>query len=236
MGQLFFDDEGLGADGNPYPGVLIVVEGIDGSGKSTQLSLLRRHLEGEEYLVSFTEWNSSELVKETMDQAKEEDLLTPSTFSLLHAVDFAERYAYRILPALKAGMVVLADRYVYTAFGRDGARGVDPEWLRNLYRFAVPPDLGLYFDVPVDTALERLLSGRSRIKYHEAGMDLGLSLDPIESFRIFQGRVQDHYEGVAEEYGLHTIDGTDPIGDQQSRVRGLAHKALDAKDPRRGPA
>jgi dTMP kinase len=223
---MFFGDEGLDADVNPYPGTLIAVEGIDGSGKSTQLRLLQRHLENEGHQVTFTEWNSSELVEDTMDRAKDRDELLPSTFSLLHAVDFAQRYAYRILPALEAGLVVLADRYVFTAFGRDGARGVDVPWVENLYRFAVPPDLGLYFDVPVDVAVERLMSGDATIGYHEAGMDLGLALDPVESFRRFQGRVLDRYDEVASEYGLHRIDATDPIDDQQEEVRHLAHKVI----------
>src|ERR1051325_1774595 len=139
---------------HPYPGALVVVEGIDGSGKSTQLKLLRRHLEAQGYGLKFTEWNSSELVRDTMKMGKKKNLLTPTTFSLLHATDFADRYYYEILPALKAGMVVLADRYVYTAFARDAVRRVEHAWVRNLYRFAARPDLALYFRVPIDVSVE----------------------------------------------------------------------------------
>jgi len=130
-----------GANPHPYAGKLIVVEGIDGTGKSTQLSLLQKWLESREFNVYFTEWNSSELVKETTRRGKKTKVLTPLTFSLLHATDFANRLYHQILPPLKAGMIVLADRYMYTAFARDAVRGMSPGWLRNLYSFAVRPDL-----------------------------------------------------------------------------------------------
>ena len=117
---------------HPYPGKLIIVEGIDGSGKSTQISLLHRWLLAQGHKVFFTEWNSSALVRRSLRRGKKKDLLTPTTFSVLHAVDFADRLTFKIIPPLKAGMTVLADRYVYTAFGRDVARGVDNEWVRAL--------------------------------------------------------------------------------------------------------
>ena len=151
---------------HPYPGKLIVVEGIDGSGKSTQLNLLHRWLVSQGYKVFFTEWNSSALVRRAMRRGKKKDLLTPTTFSLLHALDFADRLNYKIVPPLKAGMIVLADRYAYTAFTRDVARGVHPEWVRAVYSFAPRPDLAFYFRVPIDVALARLLGGRAKLKYH----------------------------------------------------------------------
>ena len=157
---------------SPYSGKLIVVEGIDGSGKSTQIRLLERWLLSRGYAVFFTEWNSSELVRETTKMGKKKDLLTPTTFSLLHATDFADRHQDIIVPPLKAGMVVLADRYIYTAFARDAVRGVDKGWVRDLYSFAVKPDLCFYFKVPLDVAVRRIAGGRGKIKYHEAGMDL----------------------------------------------------------------
>ncbi|MGH7864924.1 MAG: dTMP kinase, partial [Candidatus Binataceae bacterium] len=177
-----------------YRGRLIAVEGIDGSGKSTQLALLDRWLRARGYPVHFTEWNSSRLVRRSMRRGKKKNLLTPTTFSLLHAVDFADRYTYQILPPLKAGMIVLADRFVYTAFARDVARGVHPDWVRAVYGFAPRPDLTVFFRVSIDVSLERLLAGRAKLKYHEAGMDVGLSTDPVESFRLFQGRVLDIYD------------------------------------------
>ncbi len=202
-----------------YPGKLIIVEGIDGSGKSTQIMLLKKWLESEGLSVFFTEWNSSELVKETTKEGKKKNLLTPTTFSLLHATDFADRLNYQIIPPLKAGMIVLADRYAYTAFARDVVRGVSPEWVRNLYSFSVKPDLSFYFDVPIQVACERILSGRSQLKFHEAGMDLELSLDVKDSFRIFQSKILNEYSKMVGEFGLTPIDATLEIHDQQEILR-----------------
>jgi dTMP kinase len=213
---------------HPYPGKLIIVEGIDGSGKSTQISLLYRWLLSQGHKVFFTEWNSSALVRRSMKRGKKKDLLTPTTFSILHAVDFADRLTYKIIPPLKAGMIVLADRYVYTAFGRDVARGVDPEWVRALYSFAPKPDLALYFRVPIEVSLQRILSGRTKLKYHEAGMDVGLSRDPLESFRLFQSRVLVIYDELVREFGLRVIDATAEINQQQGQLRTLAGRVLGA--------
>src|SRR3989338_3226102 len=156
-----------------YPGKLFIVEGLDGSGKSTQISLLKKWLDSEGYSVFFTEWNSSELVKETTREGKKKNILTPTTFSLLHATDFADRLNYQIIPPLKAGMIVLADRYAYTAFARDVVRGVHPDWIRKVYSFAIQPDITFYFRVPIEVACERILDGRTKLKFFEAGMDFG---------------------------------------------------------------
>jgi dTMP kinase len=218
---------------HPYPGRLITVEGIDGSGKSTQLLLLERWLASRGYPVRFTEWNSSRLVRRAMKRGKKKDLLTPTTFSLLHAVDFADRLTYQIVPPLKAGMIVLADRYVYTAFGRDVARGVHPGWVRALYSFAPRPDLTLYFRVPIEVSLDRLLVGRAKLKYHEAGMDVGLATNPLDSFRLFQSRVLGVYDQLVGEFGLHVVDATGDIPSQQKSVRLLVKEALRGYRPPR---
>src|SRR5579862_2740842 len=215
---------------HPYPGRLIAVEGIDGSGKSTQVRLLERWLRARGYPVHFTEWNSSELVRNSMRRGKRRNLLTPSTFSLLHAVDFADRFIYQILPPLRAGMIVLADRYVYTAFARDVARGVHPDWVRAVYSPALRPDLTLYFRVPIDISLERLLSGRAKLKYHEAGMDVGLSADPVESFRMFQSRVLEIYDQLTTEFGMRPIDAAAEIPNQQKVVRTMVQEILNDYD------
>ena len=219
---------------HPYPGKLIIVEGIDGSGKSTQISLLHRWLLAQGQKVFFTEWNSSALVRRSLRRGKKKDLLTPTTFSVLHAVDFADRLTFKIIPPLKAGMTVLADRYVYTAFGRDVARGVDNEWVRALYSFAPKPDLAIYFRVPIEVSLQRILSGRTKLKYHEAGMDLGLSRDPTESFRLFQSRVLVIYDELVREFGLDVIDATADISQQQQQVRqrAAAVVGLEGRAPR----
>jgi dTMP kinase len=204
-----------------YRGKLIVVEGIDGSGKSTQISLLSHWLRSQGYAVAFSEWNSSPLVRQTTRRGKRKEMFTPSTFSLLHATDFADRMESYILPLVKSGAIVCADRYAYTAFARDVARGVSRRWVRNLYRFAIEPNLAFYFRVPLDVALGRILGGRDALKYYEAGMDLGLARDVEESFRIFQGRILDEYEAMAEEMGFHIIDATQSIEEQQLRMRDI---------------
>jgi dTMP kinase len=213
-----------------YPGRLIVVEGIDGSGKTTQLGLLAKWLEAEGHKVSVTEWNSSALVKAATKAGKKKNALTPMTFSLLHATDFADRLLYKIVPPLKAGMIVLADRYAYTAFARDAARGVHPQWVRGLYSFAVRPDLTMYFRVPIDVSIDRLLARRVKLKFYEAGMDLGLSSQPTESFRLFQSRVLEAYDALVDEYGLRVIDATGSITDQQHVVRKLVSSHMEKDD------
>jgi dTMP kinase len=202
-------------------GKLIVVEGIDGSGKSTQIKLLHKWLEARGDQVFFTEWNSSDLVRQATKRGKRKNLLTPTTFSLLHATDFAHRLTYQITPYLKAGMTVLADRYIYTAFARDIARGVDSRWVKDLYAFAPEPDVVFYFRVPLETAVSRIVGSRTKIKFYEAGMDLGLSNDPVASFRLFQGRVLKEYDRMSPDYRFQVIDGSRSIDSQQQKVRSV---------------
>ena len=213
-------------DGRALPGKLFIVEGIDGSGKSTQLDLLRKWLVGEGYCVAFSEWNSSPLVKATTKKGKKKQLLTPTSFSLIHAADLADRLERQILPALKAGAIVLADRYIYTAFGRDVARGVPPQWVRKVYAFSVTPTVSFYFRVPLEESLKRILGGRPRLKYYEAGMDVGLSDDSYESFALFQGRILEEYDKMVDEFGLTVIDAMLPLVDQQELVRGIVEPLL----------
>lgn len=208
------------------PGRLFVVEGIDGSGKSTQLMLLHQWLKAEGYGVVFSEWNSSPLVKGITKRGKKRQMLTPATFSLIHATDFADRIEHNIIPLLKAGAIVLCDRYIYTAFARDVVRGMDPKWVRDLYGFAVKPTMALYFRVPLDVAMKRLVGGRNGFKFYEAGMDLELSEDEEESFRLFQGRILDEYEKMIPEFDLIVIDATMPIEAQQAQVRQLVRAKL----------
>ena len=210
---------GAHPDDGQYPGTLIIVEGIDGSGKSTQIDLLQKWLRSRNLVTVYTEWNSSPIVKRTTKQAKVNELLTPMSFSLIHAADFASRVHAQILPALRAGAIVLADRYVYTAFARDAVRGVNRDWVRRIYSFAVKPSLGLYFRVPLEVSIARLNAGRAELKYYEAGQDMGLSSDRQESFRMFQSRLLEEYEEMTEEYGMMTIDATLPIAVQQQQVR-----------------
>ena len=209
------------------PGTLIAVEGLDGSGKSTQIHLLHQWLLGLGCKVFFSEWNSSAIVKGATRKGKKKQLLTPTTFSLIHATDFADRYERQILPMLKAGYIVLCDRYSFTSFARDGVRGCDPAWLRKLYGFAKVPDVTFYFRLPLDTALGRILGGRTTLKYFEAGMDLGLSPDIHESFRLFQQMVMEHYDRLADEFNFIIIDATRPIPAQQETIRSFISKKID---------
>ena len=212
-----------------YPGKLFVVEGIDGSGKTTQLGLMAKWLSSQGQRVFVTEWNSSALVKAATKSGKKKNALTPMTFSLLHATDFADRLLYKIIPPLKAGMIVLADRYAYTAFARDVTRGVDRQWVRELYSFAVRPNLSLYFRVPIDVSVDRLTARRVKLKFYEAGMDLGWSSNPTESFRMFQGKVLDEYDQLVDEFGLEVIDAAGSITEQQRVVRALIAQQLQTK-------
>jgi len=209
------------------PGRLIAVEGLDGSGKSTQIYLLKRWLEAQKLKVFFTEWNSSELVKSATSKGKKQELLTPTTFSLIHATDFADRYERQLVPLLRAGYLVLCDRYVFTAYARDIVRGCPPQWVRDLYSFAGLPDLTLFFKAGLEVSLSRILDGRPELKYFEAGMDLRLSPDPYESFRIFQGRILEQYLAMSSEFDFITIDANQAIEAQQSTVRSLVTRRID---------
>src|SRR5689334_24853959 len=217
-----------------YPGRLFVVEGVDGSGKSTQIALLRQWLIGEGYTVFFSEWNSSPLVKKTTSKGKRKQLLTPTSFSLIHATDFADRTERDIIPPLKAGAIVLADRYIYTAFARDVVRGFDRGWVRDVYSFAVKPTVAFFFRAPLDVAIDRIVSGRPTLKYYEAGMDLGWSDDPEDSFKIFQGKILEEYDRMVSEFGLTVIDASRSIERQQREMRLLINQHLKKK--RRGKA
>ncbi len=221
------EDKPVKSSAPSYPGALIVVEGIDGSGKSTQLYLLKRWLEVGGYRIHFTEWNSSPLVRSATRRGKQRRMLTPLTFSLIHAADFADRYERQILPLLRAAHIVLADRWIYTALARDGARGCPVPWLRNLYRFATVPSITFYFRAPLDVAVGRILSGRPRLKYYEAGMDLGLSLDRATSFRIFQGKILERYDQMVQTDNFILMDGTLPVHQLQEQMREIVSSKLD---------
>lgn len=210
-----------------YPGRLVAVEGLDGSGKSTQIYLLKRWLELQGLKVFFSEWNSSALVKSATSKGKKQDLLTPTTFSLIHATDFADRYERQLLPLLKAGYLVLCDRYIFTAFARDVVRGCRPSWVRGVYSFASLPDLTFFFKASLEVSLARILDNRPTLKHHEAGMDLGLSADPYESFRIFQGRIFEQYLAMSTEFQFTLMDANLRIEEQQGMMRRLLASRID---------
>jgi dTMP kinase len=212
-----------------FPGRLIAVEGLDGSGKSTQIYLLKRWLELQGAKVFFSEWNSSDIVKAATSKGKNRELLTPTTFSLIHATDFADRYERQLVPLLRAGYIVLCDRYIFTAFARDTVRGCPQEWVRGIYDFAALPDLIFFFKADLQVSLQRILDGRPQLKYFEAGMDLRLSTDPYESFRIFQGRILEQYLAMSPEFKFIVMDANHKVEVQQKIVRDLVARRLDLK-------
>ena len=219
-----------------FPGRLIAVEGLDGSGKSTQIYLLKRWLEAEGIKVYFSEWNSSELVKSATSKGKKRELLTPTTFSLIHATDFADRYERHLLPLLRAGYVVLCDRYIFTAFARDVTRGCPPDWVRGIYNFAALPDIIFFFKADLEVSLNRILEGRPKLKFFEAGMDLRLSADPYESFRIFQGRILEQYLAMSGEFKFMVMDANQNVEKQQAIVRKVVGERVNlARFRRRRP-
>lgn len=218
-GNIITNTKNIKKDKYEIKGKLIIVEGIDGSGKSTQIHLLDKWLRFNNKPAFLSEWNSSEIVKNITSRGKKKEQLTPTTFSLLHATDFADRYERNIFPLLRAGYTVLADRYIYTAYARDIVRGCNPLWIKKLYSFALKPDITFYFRVPVDIAAGRILSGRPKLKYYEAGMDLNLSNDIYESYRIFQSRIIEQYEKMTTSENFTVIDGTLNIEKQQELVR-----------------
>ena len=211
-------------------GILIAVEGMDGSGKSTQAKLLYHWLRAKGLPVYHTEWNSSKIVKAATKLGKQNKRLLPMTFHLIHAADFADRWAKQIEPVLKIGGIVICDRYKYTAMARDGSRDVSLETIEQTYSFAREPDLTIYFDVPGDIGYERITKGRPSLKYYEAGMDMGWSDDPFESYRIFQLKVSDIYSKLVQEGRIIRLDATGSVPEVQKRMRTLFNENIDISE------
>jgi dTMP kinase len=201
-----------------YPGWLVVIEGVDGSGRSTQLDLLELWLKIQGYAVLRSDWNSSKLVARTIRDARRQQSLTPLTYSVLHATDVAARQESEIIPALKAGFVVLADRYIFTAFARDTVRGVDRDWIYNLYSFAVRPDMALYLRIPTEMSLERIRGTAGEISLEEADESASVR-GALSSFRDFHEQVIDEYDRLTEPFHLVPVDASRPLRDIQLEIR-----------------
>lgn len=200
------------------PGHLIAIEGTDGVGRSAQIELLRPWLELEGYAVSNTGWTRSPLLSETINEAKAGHRLTVTTFSLLYAADFADRLEHEILPALQAGFIVIADRYMYTAFARNSVMGADPKWTREVFGMALVPDLVLYLDIDVGSLIPRVIMGKG-MDYWESGMHLALGIDLFDSFERYQGRLIDEYRRLSGEFGFVSVDARLPIEELQGELR-----------------
>ncbi len=210
-----------------YPGRLVTAEGLDGSGKSTQLQLLSFWLRSEGYEVIVTEWNSSKLIKRALKAGRKQGAMDPRLLSLLHAADIAEMHQRDILPALQRGAVVLSDRFIYTALARDLARGVESEWVQHVYQFALRPDLSIYFRISTEEALRRSSGSHPLLKYEQhSGMDLATHSDPLGSFRSFQQHVLQAYEAMSDIFALFCLDATLPVKQQQRLLRGAVQRIL----------
>lgn len=211
---------------HPYPGKLIVIEGTDGVGRSTQAELLKNWLAVEGYGAILTEWKSSELIFRVIDKAKSKNALNTITFSLLYATDLADRLHNLIIPALRAGLVVIADRYYYTAFARDVVRGADPAWVRKLYGFAVEPDLIFYLKMPLESLLRRIITTRGGLDFYESGRDIGMSTDLYQSFKLYQSQILFEYEHMVGEYNFRVVNAGDPIDVVQKGLRSAVRSLL----------
>jgi dTMP kinase len=201
-----------------YPGKLIAIEGTDGVGRSTQIQLLREWLEIKGYGVVETGWTRSELMQPTIELAKSSNTLNKLTFVLLYATDFADRLEKEIIPALKAGFIVLSDRYIFTALARAGVRGVDRQWLRNLYGFGIAPHMVFYLNIDVKTLIGRVLESRG-MDFWESGMDLKHGDDIYDSFRAYQQRLLKEYASMGDEFHFRTLDARRPIDRIQDELR-----------------
>jgi dTMP kinase len=203
---------------NGYPGKLIAIEGTDGVGRTTQIQLLREWLEVRGYGVIETGWTRSPLMQPTIELAKASNTLNKLTFTLLYACDFADRLEKEIIPALKAGFIVLADRYIFTAIARAGVRGIDRQWIRNIYGFAIAPHLTFYLQIDADSLARRVLE-RGGMDYWESGMDMKAGDDIYESFRTYQRGLLKEYTSMAEEFGFRIIEGKKSVNWIQDELR-----------------
>lgn len=214
-------------------GKLIVVEGADGSGRSTQIRMLVEWLESSGHATTQMGLSRSTLVGEQLDRAKEGNILSRTTFSLFYATDFADQLENEIIPKLRAGFIVLADRYIYTLMARDLVRGMDEAWVKNLYGIALEPDVVFYLDVSPENLVQRNFAKDFSLDYWQSGMDLGLSRNMFESFLKYQALVAEKFRKLQKDYGFTMVDGDRAAADINADLRGKIEAVLAAR-PRSG--
>ncbi len=212
---------------HPYPGKLIVAEGLDGSGKTTNFNLLRNWLEIKGYAVLPAKRKQSKLVSETINIAKAEKTLVPITYSLIHAADFSDLMNRTIVPALKAGFVVLFNKYIYTSIAKDYLRGQDKDWVLKLYEFALQPDLVFYFKAPLENALERMSQEEKEKDYYDSGMDIGFGPNNIQALKHFQAKLLEQYDLMSDIYKFVVVDASKPIAQQQVKIKQTVEDLLN---------
>lgn len=210
-------------------GRLIVVEGADGSGRSTQIAMLVEWLEGSGHATVQVGLKRSTLVSEELERAQEGNILSRTTLSLFYATDFADQLENIILPALKAGFIVLADRYIYTLMARDMVRGMDENWLKNLYGIALEPDAVFYLNVPPEELVQRSFAKNTALDYWESGMDLGLSRDMFDSFMNYQTAMQTTFRHMQTTYGFTIVDGLRSVDTINAELRKKIAAVLSGK-------
>ena len=225
-----------GMDLSNLPGKLIVIEGTDGVGRTTQINLLKPWLEQEGHAVLVTGMTRSTLAGKGIKRAKEGNTLGRITLSLFYATDFADRLENEIVPALRAGFVVLTDRYTYSLMARALVRGIDPAWVRNLYRFALRPDAVFYLRIGLEELTPRVVFSHG-FDYWESGMDLFASEDMYESFCKYQHALMGQFDGLAQEYGFQVADAAQPVGTIFNQFRNQIRRVLQETPPAApGPA
>lgn len=212
---------------NNLPGKLIVIEGPDCSGRSTQIALLKKWLETKGHAVLDTGLKRSTLVADVIEEAKKGNILGKTTLSLLYSTDFADQLENKIIPALSAGFMVLADRYIFTLMARDIVRGASKEWLIKLFGFALIPDLTFYINLDPETLLHRAFSKYGHLDFWESGMDILLSNDMLESFQKYHLLLKKEYELLAKDYGFIVINGNNSVDKIQSKIRNRIEEYLD---------
>ena len=235
-GGRYFGDGLTYLNPSDLKGKLVAIEGTDGVGRSTHIESLQEWLEIQGYGVVTTGWTRSNLMSKTIEMAKQGNILDRWSFSLLYATDFADRLEHQVIPALRSGFIVLADRYIYTAFARDFVRSGDRKWIRDVFGFALIPDLVCYLRIDVDTLALRVIESNG-MNYWESGMDLRLGTDLYDSFKKYQGLLIEEFDKMAEEFQFEVIDARKPPDDIQDELRTkiqsmlATEKALDAVVP-----
>lgn len=209
-------------------GRLIVIEGPDASGRSTQITMITSHLEANGHAVVNTGLRRSELIGEGILEAKRNLMLGKRTLSLFYAADFADQLENKIIPALRAGYIVLADRYIYTLMARDAVRGISRRWSHNLFGFAVKPDLVYYLDVDPNELVHRVFQKNSSLDYYESGADLRLSEDMLESFLKYQRLIGKEFQRMQKRYGIVPINGNRTVVEINSELQDRIIKAIDS--------
>ena len=225
--KKFFGHNLPGVKAQELTGKLIVIEGADGSGRSTQIKLLVDWLEAKGYATTQVGLKRSNLASEELDRAKNGNILNRTTLSLFYATDFADQLENIIIPSLRAGFVVLADRYIYTLMARDLVRGLDDKWVRNLYSIALKPDAVFYLKLSPEKLIQRNFMKNHTLDYWESGMDLGLSKDMFDSFVQYQQLLSNKFDVMRKSFDFTIVDSDQSVEDLNRELRSHTKKIIN---------